>query len=781
MPSVPAKPLPLVQGPSSRLDSLNKEEVVVISTEDDLARLLDKIQDTEDATRRLDMARTALSSLLLPDLSTPLIVGCIHVLATDVWSQIRRETAKWLQNEMAQLAWPHVEALIQDLLALCKNSEEPSDWKAQEGAFEAMAAILTQFKKQSTSTGGFQVGSRYMPYLPSALLCDLKPAVYQAMQHQQLSVRETATAALIQYVALSDPFTQITTFQEVISKLNLYSPHEVLPAAHAEGLLDVAAQLVCHMPLNFLVKHWQVVFPTCEKYVMHVASTVRQKSAGLICAFAELSSTQKEAIPLLESICDSLALPCVAHRDVSQRDFFWQRMEGRLMAIESVVQVLGSNRLASMSPMLLQKASKPTRSFLTVAQTVDDFKEYKHLYAWEMAPLATWLVENESPKEILQSPPHSILDNVHPTRFAQAWRAFLSHTYECFQSPQYELKRMASQALPGLLRLSLWLPQQDKASARLFPAWLASQNDPIAPTFLCQAIKSLVLHARFLNEVAQFCRLEQLVPLGNAIAAGKTNMEAVIPALLSVDCSPPVEKTLGMAYAEVGFLVLLELQQHPQLLDAVFQVFWALHTQQAAVDRSMSSIVVRYLPGLAALDLDAAHATKLAFIALSWLKADDSLRWIVVESQEARCLLVDTLIRLAIYSRLHCKVDAILDAVKPRLVDPKVPLRLFAKLLYFLSLVCSTSLPDDVQSILRLLLQPRVTAADPTTTAKATLWDEWDAAPSASSSSASADAKFQCLKDFWRQFDAPSTTTNQRQSDLVLTTFTADERQRLQE
>ncbi|CAK4147936.1 unnamed protein product [Aphanomyces euteiches] len=70
-------------------------------------------------------------------------------------------------------------------------------------------------------------------------------------------------------------------------------------------------------------------------------------------------------------------------------------------------------------------------------------------------------------------------------------------------------------------------------------------------------------------------------------------MEAIPPvlidavALLNVDCSPPVEKTLGMAYVEVGFLVLLELQQHPQLLDAVFQVFWALHTQQAAVDRSM--------------------------------------------------------------------------------------------------------------------------------------------------------------------------------------------------
>ncbi|KAG9414413.1 hypothetical protein AC1031_013770 [Aphanomyces cochlioides] len=600
------------------------------------------------------------------------------------------------------------------------------------------------------------------------------------MQHQQLSVRETATAALIQHVALSDPFTQITTFQEVISKLNLYSPHEVLPAAHAEGLLDVAAQLVRHMPLNFLVKHWQIVFPTCEKYVMHVASTVRQKSAGLICAFAELSSTQKEAIFLLESICDSLALPCVAHRDVSQRDFFWQRMEGRLMAIESVVQVVGSNRLAFISPNLLQ-APKPTRSFQTYAQTVDDFTEYKHLYAWEMAPLATWLVENESPKETLQSPPHSILDNVNPTRFAQAWRAFLSHTYECFQSPQYELKRMASQALPGLLRLSLWLPQQDKAPARLFPAWLASQKDTIAPIFLCQAVKSLILHARFLKDISiDQPRLQQL-PLGNTIATGKNNMEAVIPALLDVDCSPPVEKTLGMTYVEVGFLLLLELQQHPQLLDAVFQVFWALHTQQAAVDRSMSSIVVRYLPGLAALDLDAAHATKLALIALSWLKADDSLRWIVVESQEARCLVVDTLIRLAIYSRLDCKVDAILDAVKPRLIDPKVPLRLFAKLLYFLSLVCSTSSPDDVQTILRLLLQPALTAADPTTSAKATLWDEWDAAPSTSSSSASADAKLKCLKDFWRQFDAPSTTTNQRPSDLVLATSTADERQRLQE
>ncbi|KAF0718949.1 hypothetical protein As57867_001364, partial [Aphanomyces stellatus] len=449
-----------------------------LTSADDYSILLDAIQDTEDPSTRSKLAKLALSWLTQPSLSTAQVVGCVHVLATDMWSQIRKDTAAAVARVLPQLPWLHVEAILTDVLQLCKqpSTDDRVDWKALDGAFGVVAALLTQFQKQPPS--GFCMGSHSMQYLPAVLLCELKPAVYQAMHHTQLSVRENATAALIHYVALSDAFTQIATFQEVISKLNLYSPHEVLPAAHAEGLLDVAAQLVPHIPLSFLVKHWQVVFPTCEKYVMHVASTVRQKSAGwslfvcgqthsnsqdLIGALAQLSIAHTDAIPLLVSILDSLALPCTPHPDVNQRDFFWQRMEGRLMSIECLVQVLGMNRLCWASPYLVQP-TKPIRAFQAYAQTVDEYNRYDNVYATDMAPLASWVTGHDD--KVARQPAHCILAHVK-TPLGRFWHAYVSHAYLCFQSPQYELKRMAAQTLPGLMRLSLWLHDE---SPSLFPS-----------------------------------------------------------------------------------------------------------------------------------------------------------------------------------------------------------------------------------------------------------------------------------------------------------------------
>ncbi|RQM31116.1 hypothetical protein B5M09_011079 [Aphanomyces astaci] len=184
------------------------------------------------------MARLALLWLPLPEVTSPQVVGCVHILATDVWSQIRKDAAVAVGRVLPVLPWSTVEAVLHDLLQVFKQppDEGDDDWKGREGAFRVLASMLAQFKKNTTPPStGFSLGTRMMQYLPSALLCDLKPV--SAMQHPQLSVREHATAAIIRYVALSDAFTQISTFQEVMSKLNLYSPHEVLPAAHAEGTI----------------------------------------------------------------------------------------------------------------------------------------------------------------------------------------------------------------------------------------------------------------------------------------------------------------------------------------------------------------------------------------------------------------------------------------------------------------------------------------------------------------------------------------------------------------
>ncbi|ETV92853.1 hypothetical protein H310_13044 [Aphanomyces invadans] len=692
--------------PTFTVDSTTK-----LTCSDDFNLLLDAIQDADEPNVRLKMARLALLWLPLPELSMAQVVGCIHILAMDIWSQIRKDVAVAVGRVVPAFPWATVEAILHDLLQVCKTPDE--DWKALEGAFGVVASMLNQFQK--TSPSGFRLGSRTMQYLPSALLCDLKPAVYLAMQHTQLSVREQATTAMIRYVALSDAFTQISTFQEVMSKLNLYSPHEVLPAAHAEGLLDVAAQLVPHIPLAFLTKHWQVVFPTCEKYVMHVASTVRQKSAGLIGALAELSVDHVEAIPLLSSILESLALPCSQHPEVNQRDFFWQRMEGRLMGIESVMHVLGTNTLLHVSPALLAPVTKPTpRGFHSYRETVDDLMHFDHVYATSFGSLATWTGGAAS-----TPPNHAILTHLRPDLVHTTWHAYIQHAYVCFQSPQYELKRMAVQTLPGLVRLSMWLSDP----TRFVPEWLAAARH-VQPTFLCLVIKSLALHSRFVEETASSAAGDPSTIDPSLVKPICTQahvvLQALLPPLLAVNLTEPVDKALGMAVVEAGALLVLQTtttstldKHHAQLVHAILNVLWGYHSNEASVDRAMSSITVRYLPGLARFDLTPDQATILIRVSLAWLAATDSLRWIVVDGSEARCHLADALVLLALRSRpgLSCvwKVADVTAAIMPLLRHPQVPLRLFSKLLVLVSAVAALSPADELRPLLHALLAPEIT------------------------------------------------------------------------
>ncbi|KAF0687434.1 hypothetical protein As57867_020765, partial [Aphanomyces stellatus] len=270
-------------------------------------------------------------------------------------------------------------------------------------------------------------------------------------------------------------------------------------------------------------------------------------------------------------------------------------------------------------------------------------------------------------------------------------------------------------------------------------------------------------------------------------------------ALTTVDVTPPqsVEKALGLAYVEVGSLVLLQhatsspsTDSHTTaLLLSVVDVMWAYHSSQPAVDRSMSSIVVRYFPGLALLSLDAAQATKLMTIALAWLAAEDSLRWIVVDSKDASCLLVDALILLHLHNRPQMnaiwKLEAVAASVARHLRDPDVPLRLFAKTLYLLFLVCNVSTTDTIRPVLHLLLDPELTT-ERTAATKATVWDEWDNENPVAATTSSKEGlvvglglKQKCLSDFWRDFDAQS-AGQQRISDLVATACSPNERLRLQ-
>ncbi|KAF0764889.1 hypothetical protein AaE_003032 [Aphanomyces astaci] len=155
-----------------------------LSCPEDFNLLLDAIQDTDEPNVRLKMARLALLWLPLPEVTSPQVVGCVHILATDVWSQIRKDAAVAMGRVLPALPWSTVEAVLHDLLQVCKQppDEGDDDWKGREGAFRVLASMLAQFKKNTTPPStGFSLGTRMMQYLPSALLCDLKPVSGKGM------------------------------------------------------------------------------------------------------------------------------------------------------------------------------------------------------------------------------------------------------------------------------------------------------------------------------------------------------------------------------------------------------------------------------------------------------------------------------------------------------------------------------------------------------------------------------------------------------------------------
>ncbi|OQR88355.1 hypothetical protein ACHHYP_06872 [Achlya hypogyna] len=676
-------------------NALELEEKLMRTPDASLNDTIQALCDTEDPAVRLKLSKLALSLVALSE-KTELIVECVHTIVTDVWSQIRKDGARnFAKNVVTTLPTVVLEAILNDMIRLVKA--DTTEWKALDGGFYLLAVVLATVQKTAS---GYLLGTATIEHLPPCILSDLKPAVYLAMKNEQVSVREHATAALTNYIAISDSFTQVFDADQCIylehtrgirlahSKRSLASSICIRPTSCfqlptpkvrklpaksflrcVKGLLDVAAQLVPHIPIAFLAKHWHVVFPTCEKYVMHLASTVRQKASHLIAALAELSVTapSETSLLLLHSILSSLATPCSLHSDVSQRDYFWQRMEGRLMSLEGVLSLLGRDHAAAVVSGIDSVRPKPFMTVPDVGEPAaavwmtvsNDLGHYT--YAHDMAPLATWV-----PNEPSSAP--SVLQRVIDAKavdMRQLWQAWIQQIYESFLSPQFELKRMAIQTLPGLVRLAPWL-----GASQLLLEWVQRQAAKPDFRFVCLGFRAMLLHARFLYEVPLSirCRLRLCQVLG--AATSPTLVDVVRETQDAIDALTPVVERLGaggltekadvLSFAEVAILGAIQARHSSTTSTAKLIGSLAAHcslsppntTKDASLDRAMSSTVVRFLPSLVQvlpLTTLADQADAIATFTCAWLQPQDAdLRWIVVDIAEAFALLLDTLLLLAV-------------------------------------------------------------------------------------------------------------------------------------
>eukprot|EP00644_Phytophthora_capsici_P016192 jgi/Phyca11/115449/e_gw1.28.137.1 len=467
-----------------------------------LSRVVKRLQDPRARQRFLLFSFEILGKLPQVEVDTKSFDEASRLLllgVTDLWSAIRKDSAKAVADIVFGLSsQSHIEQFMDSLLCVAIGSRSVSAdksqvtaWTEREGALLALSVLLHFIRRENITedipeskisqvkddikgmlgirplTGRYHLGKHISTQLPRILVQTLRPVMYQCLRHEQLSVRELAAECLVTYVSLCEEPTGLLIFQEVISKLNRINRNEklgeidtganpeeseLLDAFEAEGLLDVLARMAPCLPSNFLLKHWKVIYPTLEKYVMHIASSVRQKSSSVVRALASRNLRDEASLELLVQMLTSLSKQLL-----DESNLCWQRKEGRLLSIDVLINVLGENQ-----------STQCKSSMLADLQTFKWANEHTQ---------ATWKSSEQK-------------------RSASAfWQLVLggciAQTKEAFGSSQFELRRISRQVVPGLMRLVIWTDQLKFFSSVAFEA----ESETSWP-WTC--MKSILLHLRYL-------------------------------------------------------------------------------------------------------------------------------------------------------------------------------------------------------------------------------------------------------------------------------------------
>ncbi|TMW60118.1 hypothetical protein Poli38472_000160 [Pythium oligandrum] len=694
-----------------------------------LVRVLRDIEDPRVRQKSLNLALDLLDNTVKSTSPMSTVSASMDVLLlglTDVWSAIRKDFARRVRAIL--LRCPTVEAIDQFLDKLVKIlSSDGSPWKAQEGALMAINSILqvitteksglskptkentTELPVQKLIKGTlvalsvsespqtiFHLGEhhRHLAQLPRTLVTKLKPALYGTLKHDQVSVREISAQCLVHYMAICDESTRLLTFQEVMSKLNRLNPQEtsqqvlkkeisphaeLLEAAEAEGLLDVLAKLVPWLPVSFFVKHWKFIFPTLECYVMHVASSVRQKSSVVVLALAQLSQTNDsvESLVLLNDML--LAIAETRHTG----GVGWQRLEGRLLSVDVLVNILGRDLLWSKSGGAMLHCPTKSRSTPAASSWLPEGTMAQATWTLDEEE-KTWLAKNRASTRgsVLETLSQHVSTTGQSTAglfWSRVMRGWLVQTHEAFQSTQFELRRISRQLLPGLVRLCVW-------SGQLQPLLELSEDLQSDSGWHWSCLRSIFLHLEFVDHYlgtentplmntqqlraasqASLAKISQRDAPSDDAEAAVARVEALVMASLCSSSEPPSE---GGRY-ECLQEALVEVHAHISPSCQLKGVASKKKRPDSSLDRQLSIALVLLLPTAATrlasspTPADSTVALKLLMrVALSWLMTDDMFRWITVDQATAHQALLRTVSVVLAHDALHQDMELILQAVE---------------------------------------------------------------------------------------------------------------------
>jgi hypothetical protein len=164
----------------------------------------------------------------LEDLMQKAIISAL----TDVWSATRKACAECFKTIGQLLTLQHLQGLFSTFLDAWNDAEDARAWKAKEGILLGLAAVIAQFSQMdntyatdasNASDIGINIrlrfGAEELDALPGFITEHLKPLLFGALAHPQLSVRENAAKAFSSYLSRTPLHETQVCLAQVIRKL----------------------------------------------------------------------------------------------------------------------------------------------------------------------------------------------------------------------------------------------------------------------------------------------------------------------------------------------------------------------------------------------------------------------------------------------------------------------------------------------------------------------------------------------------------------------------------
>jgi len=265
----------------------------------------------------------------------------------DIWSQIRKDSAKLLFSLLPSLPQQWVAILAQAMhsklqssgggpakpqkdVGDTENALKVHDWRVLEGAVLTLAMLVKRFEvlqatspqenpalwdgvrgpvgwlKESSSTVSINTSVRHsssIHRIPSWVLPDgfIDSAVLPLLAHQQKTLRDTAVQ-LVAATTARCPADFTEHMLETMLQTLIVGEDGMLPPAHAEGCLALLVLLVRRqaLPLPAEVDStsahtlWSRLSAVISSYVGHAASTVRQAASKLALQLAMAPCAAKQ-------------------------------------------------------------------------------------------------------------------------------------------------------------------------------------------------------------------------------------------------------------------------------------------------------------------------------------------------------------------------------------------------------------------------------------------------------------------------------------------------------